>query len=1005
MDGHKAKDGPKKTSANRSRRWPWVIAGVLILVVLLLLLAPIFLSSHGFTRMVVARINRSTGGTAEMGDLSVGWRKGIRISDFSFRDKAGWTRVNISGIGAQPRLGSLLGGTLSLGETIIDRPEVEIDLRKRPAPAVVATGERPQRNPAKAAGLVLLGDVVISDGSVHLTDTGGKTVVVAGLDSRLSVRPPGQASRVEVDMRVADAGHEAQVRASGTVTPTKGSGWTLKGTSGDIVVEVNDLKLDSLAPLFDLAGVELQAKGRVSADLTSTLQDGKLENVTATVKGQDLDIGGAMLKGDRLQTSRLDVAGTLTQTGQTVRVEALEARADWASATATGTLPASARSLNDLLKSDSATELTGSFDCNLPTLLSQMPNTFGLKEGMEITAGRASGEVNTTTEAGRATIIAQTQVVGLAGSVDEKELALSEPIVANLRLSADEEKTRLDALDVSAAFATINASGDFEKIKYDGKINLTRLQSELGKFADLGSYQMAGEVSSQGQVSIQENSITAAGSASATQLVLASADGNSVSEPQADVDFALIVDREEQTLGIEDINMRAGFGNLIARRGTVPLEKASTTPMKVDVMAQDLDLAKIKPYAVLFASFPQRTDLAGIAQSQLTIAVDANRYHVQSTDTKIRNLRLAIPEEEPFEQDPVTLLFDVELDPKTNGINLKALKLDSPQIKITKGQFKKTSEGNTAKVQGTIEGECDWATVGQVASDFMPEGLTLTGRQPVDLDFASTYPANDPNMLLANLDATTLTGFDSAGYKGLNVGPTHLDIQIEDGLMTIQPFTTTMNNGQLNFAAQADFKKAPTLLRTPGPLRLARNIELNKDMTAKLLKYVNPIFANVVSISGVASFDCQELAIPLQAGHKKAVNVVGTLSADRLHVAASNVLNQILAALGESLRGQPLTVHPTRIVVRDGMVRYDNMQIDVGDNPISFGGVIGLDGRLDMTVTLPWTYRGRTERVGREGRAGTRISVPLRGTIDKPELDMSRLLQDQLLRGLEELLR
>ena len=301
----RSQNKPSVRKNKKSRRWLWLFAGLLVVLALVLALTPVYLSSDGFRRMIQAKIDRSTGGTAGIGRLTVGWLKGVRISDFSFSDEAGWTRVSINGIDAHPHLGALLSGTLSLGETVVDTPRIEIDLRKRPAPAVAQPSGVPEPPSPKAAGLMLVTDVVINDGSVHLTDTSGKTVQVANLDSRVSVRPPGQASHFEVDMVVADAGHEATVSANSTVTPAKSTGWTLKGTSGDIVVEVNDLKLDSLAPLFDLAGVELQAKGRVSADLKSTLQDGKLESVTAAIAGRDLDVGGTVLKGDRLQTSDL----------------------------------------------------------------------------------------------------------------------------------------------------------------------------------------------------------------------------------------------------------------------------------------------------------------------------------------------------------------------------------------------------------------------------------------------------------------------------------------------------------------------------------------------------------------------------------------------------------------------------------------------------------------------------------------------------------------------------
>jgi hypothetical protein len=223
--------------------------------------------------------------------------------------------------------------------------------------------------------------------------------------------------------------------------------------------------------------------------------------------------------------------------------------------------------------------------------------------------------------------------------------------------------------------------------------------------------------------------------------------------------------------------------------------------------------------------------------------------------------------------------------------------------------------------------------------------------------------------------------------------------------MQIEPFRTTLNEGELRFAAQANFKEKPPLLRLPEPMSLARNVRLNTETTEKLLKFVNPIFANLVSVSGQANFDCETLVIPLAGGYEKEIQIVGTISANDLELGASGVLNQLFTVSGQSLRGQRATIRPTRIVVRDGTVRYDNMQVDVGDNPLNFGGAIGFDGRLDMTVTLPWTWRGRTARVGREGQAGARITVPLRGTVNKPEMDTSQFLQQQLFKGLEDLLR
>ncbi len=222
--------------------------------------------------------------------------------------------------------------------------------------------------------------------------------------------------------------------------------------------------------------------------------------------------------------------------------------------------------------------------------------------------------------------------------------------------------------------------------------------------------------------------------------------------------------------------------------------------------------------------------------------------------------------------------------------------------------------------------------------------------------------------------------------------------------MRIAPFSTTVNNGQLNFAGEANFKEEPTLLKTTGPIQIVKDIQINEVTTDKLLMYLNPVFANAVNVSGVANFSCERLAIPLAGATKNDLEVIGTISVNRLRLEASDLLGQILSVAGASARGQDITIKPTRFVLQDGFLRYDDMEMVVGDNPVNFGGVIGLDKSLNMTVTLPYTTRGRTARIGKE-TLGERISLPLRGTIDKPELDLGKLLEEQLKQQLKEKLR
>jgi len=230
------------------------------------------------------------------------------------------------------------------------------------------------------------------------------------------------------------------------------------------------------------------------------------------------------------------------------------------------------------------------------------------------------------------------------------------------------------------------------------------------------------------------------------------------------------------------------------------------------------------------------------------------------------------------------------------------------------------------------------------------------------------------------------------------------EIQAEDGLLKINSFSSKVYDGRLNFIGQADFNHSPVLLKTAEPIQLASDIKIGSHITEKLLIYLNPIFADAVNVSGVINFDCERLIIPLAGGGKNDIALVGTVSIDQLHLQASDLLSQILSLTGTDVTASYITIRPTRFVVQNSFIRYDDMQINIGDRPVNFKGAIGLDRTLNMTVTLPYTLKGKTAKVGEEV-AGERVTLPLKGTIDRPELDLGKLFEEQLKQQLQNQLK
>ncbi len=994
-------DVARTPRTRRRRKWPWVLVGVLIVLLVIVLLIPVILSSPGFTRWVQARISSSTGGRAGIRDLSVGWFRGVRIAGFSYRGENGWTEVDVDRITTMPHYASLLSGTLALGRTTIDQPRIAIDLRERPPSA--------EKKPVDMNELERIREVIIRDGSVRLTGTDGQTVQLADLNSNLSIRPPGQTSRFRAGAVVLAAPQQpGQLTVVGQATPSKKTGWSLKGTTGDLTVDVNDLNLASVAPFLDLAGLQVQARGQVSGHIASAIQDGQIQNVNGTITGQDLDITGPTLKGDQVRTSQLNARVSLAQAGEVIDVNQLEVRTDWATVSLAGTFPKTPGTLSQLLESGAAYDVRGNFDINLAAVLSQMPHTFGVRPGMQVTNGRATGNINTTTEGGRAIVTAKAEVLDLAGVVNNQKVALSGPVQTALRLSTGKQGAQIDNLTVTAPFAKINASGTFQQINYQGQADLAALQSQVGPFINLGPYKLAGQLTTKGQVSVGEKITGVTGTLAAQQLVLAS-DGNSVSEPQMNVNFTAGLDQQQQTLAIQNLTANASFGTLSIKDGIVPMATTSRAPLSLVLFADKVDLSKLARYDVLFAALPKGVTVAGIAQSQVNVEKKENVYHLSSNATRIQNLQVVSQGKPPFQQPEVTASFDVYADPNQKTINVERLLVESPQIKIQKGQFTRTRQGNTVKAQGALDGQFDWAAVAPLASTLVPGQLSITGHRPVAITFTSTYPANEPNGLLAHLNSQASLGFDRAAYLGFDFGPTQLDLRAQDGLMTIGPVSTTVNNGKLNFVGNANLRSSPAMLTTPTLVHVAQGVQINEQTAKTLLKYVNPIFADAVEVSGTANLDVRQLALPLSgAGARTRAEMNGTIWIDKMQLGASSILSQIFAIAGQPIRGQILTMHPTVLVLQKGVVRYDDMQIDIGQNPVNFRGSIGLDGALNMTIVLPYTLEGRLVRVG-QVQAADRIAVPLTGTLSKPKLNLQKLvelqLKGQIQKGLEELFK
>ena len=854
-------------------KWILIIAAVFIL--LLFLGIPAYLSSDSGKEFIVSRINRSIDGTVAMGDFSMGWFKGVRVSKLSFEDNAGTTSVNVKEISTKPCYGLLLFGSVALGETLIDEPEVVINVRDGPRNMAGATALSDKKHPVKKEkdnGLALAKiDLTVKGGGLTINpapeDKDVKVLKVSNIESKVNLNPLGKRSTFDVALAVADGEAESKISAQGSVKPATKKSWTLKGTSGDFTVKVDNLDLASLGPLFALAGKDMDASGELNADITARIDGGRFEE--------------------------------------------LQAKA---------------------VLSDFKKEISG------------------------------------------------------------KSAALAEPVRIEAEISSDEKDIRIDKLNIVSSFCRVDCKGGVNSVDYVATADLAGLQSFAGQFVDLEGHTVAGTVIENGSISFKNGTITARGQGEIQDFVLAD-DKQSTPKTSVKMNFDVQVDTDREILKITSVKTAADIGQVQITDSVVPLGEGAKQELGLVIKA-DVDLKKAQPFADLFISLPEGMEIGGRLVSDVSVSKKKGKFNIVTDATSVKDFKLGQAGREPFKEKEVKLVLDMTCDAAEKTIAINNLRVDSSHIKITKGTFSQSSKKGRTKLAGELEAEYDLAAVSKAASAFIPQGLEMEGKRRTKVKIESVYPEGEEGALAANLNTEAKFGFDKARYKGLNFGPTEMKIKVKGGLLTIEPFSTKVNKGKLNLGAKVNFKEKPMLLETPKPMQIIEKVNINDETTREMLMYLNPIFADAVNARGVADFHCEKLSIPLGGGTKNDLVVIGTIGIDKMHLEASNLLGQIMSIAGE--RSVDMTMLPTRFVLQKGFLRYDNMQINVGDNPVNFSGAIGLDKSIDMEITLPYTFAGSTIKSGEI--ATDRVSLPIEGTLDKPKINMQKLIEGEALK-------
>ncbi len=281
--------------------------------------------------------------------------------------------------------------------------------------------------------------------------------------------------------------------------------------------------------------------------------------------------------------------------------------------------------------------------------------------------------------------------------------------------------------------------------------------------------------------------------------------------------------------------------------------------------------------------------------------------------------------------------------------------------------------------------------------------IQISGRKVEPVRLTWKNPGDEP--WTKALQAATQIGWDSANVIGIDVGKSEVPLAIENGQF-LSATEIPVSQGALRWNLTSDLSSSPLAIHQTKQ-KVIENVAITPMMCQGWLKYVAPILAEVTRVEGRLS---------VQVDHAKFVpaslrqqSVAGQLEMHGATVGPGPLADQLLLIVQQvravrkgnllpqtvSSQGTWLQIPEQKIdfSVDQGRVAHRNLQVVAGDIVLATSGSVDIDGGLDMIASVPIRSEWVEGTPALASLAGQSLQVPIRGTIQKPQVDLRVVTQ------------
>ena len=348
---------------------------------------------------------------------------------------------------------------------------------------------------------------------------------------------------------------------------------------------------------------------------------------------------------------------------------------------------------------------------------------------------------------------------------------------------------------------------------------------------------------------------------------------------------------------------------------------------------------------------------------------------------------LGLPEGMRPEPEMPRLRFDATYRPEADRIDLAELVLASRYGTLeASGSLSDLRGDQMADLRGTLTP--DWNAINARLADRVEPGARVTGK-PRGVTLRGSLGRVAREGALKAIDAEIGIELTGADLYGMKLGPTPIVLRARDGALTLDPIETTLNAGTIHLGPvlALDDKDGPALKL--GPESSIADAEVNDTVSHRVLSFVAPVLDNATRARGRVSVALKDAVFPLGNDSKRKLMVDGSVVFNDVEFLPGPLAHDRLALIGRDDQPGLKLDEPISLTIADRRVTQHGLALPLGKlTRIELDGWVDFERNLNLTARLPVTSKMVLNRPVLSGIVeGTKFEVPIRGTLQKPEID------------------